>query len=73
MSSAQEQTPDGLHPAVLSFQLAFAERLVTRFPIGLPDALYHYTTFSKSLGMNGWDEYLAGLAHAPDSSAWTYQ
>jgi hypothetical protein len=55
------------------FQLTFADRLVARFPPTLPDALYHYTTFSNSLGMDDWDAYLAGLAHACNPGAWTYQ
>ncbi|MEM8535897.1 MAG: hypothetical protein AAGF95_34035 [Chloroflexota bacterium] len=38
--------------AFFDFQLRFARRLVDHFNLTLPDALYHYTTFTKNFGMS---------------------
>lgn len=54
------------------FQLSFAARLATKFGLSLDDALFHYTTFSKTLDGGSWTEYLAGLHQASNATAWTY-
>ncbi|MEZ4859854.1 MAG: hypothetical protein R3C14_01030 [Caldilineaceae bacterium] len=59
--------------AFFEFQLVFAQRLATRFQFPLPEALYHYTTFTVSFGATDWAKYLAGLQQAVDPVDWTYQ
>lgn len=59
--------------AFFDFQLAFAQRLVDRFQLTLADAVYQYTTFSKSFGDVDWAAYCTGLAQAADRAEWTYQ
>ena len=59
--------------AFFAFQLTFAQRLVEKFQLPLADAVEQYTTFTKSFGRDGWDQYIAGLAHSADPVAWNYQ
>lgn len=59
--------------AFFAFQLTFAQQLATKFQLPLADVIEQYTTFTKSFGRDGWDQYIAGLAHSADPVAWTYQ
>lgn len=59
--------------AFFDFQLMFVRRLVERFDLTLSDALYHYTTFTKSFGLSDWSDYIAGLGSTTDATEWTYQ
>lgn len=56
-----------------AFQLTFAQRLAARFQLLLTDALYYYTTFTKSFGREDWEVYSAGVERAADPAEWTYQ
>lgn len=59
--------------AFFAFQLTFAQRLATKFQLPLADVIEQYTTFTKSFGRDGWDQYITGLAQSSDPTDWTYQ
>jgi hypothetical protein len=58
------------------FQLRFAQALAARFGLPLGEALYSYTTFTKSLAIGGradWQAYMAALGSAPDPAGTTFE
>ena len=59
--------------AFFDFQLAFAQRLATKFHLPLAEIVHHYTTFTVSFGTDDWPDYIAGLESTGDPTAWTYQ
>jgi len=64
-----------LYPrSFFALQLAFAQRIATRFSIPLTDALRHYTTFAVSLTVEDtWDAFAHAFMHASDPLELTYQ
>ncbi len=59
--------------AFFAFQLTFAQQLAAKFQLPLADVVEQYTTFTKSFGRDGWDQYIAGLEQSADPTDWTYQ
>jgi hypothetical protein len=60
--------------AFFSFQISAARTLARRFALPLTEALFNYTTLSKTaVGGDGWDAFAAGIAAAPDAVDYTYQ
>jgi hypothetical protein len=58
--------------AFFGFQIEAARTLARRFGLTLHDALYHYTTLSKTaLGRGAWDAFAEGLARADDPLDYT--
>ncbi len=55
------------------FQLQFARRLAERLDLPLPDALLHYTTFSKTLEHRDWQEFAETVVRVPHATEWIYQ
>jgi hypothetical protein len=55
------------------FQLQFARRLAAQFDFSLSDALFHYTTLSKTLGIDDWEAYGSNVAQTSNATEWTYQ
>ena len=57
-----------------ALQLAFAQRIATRFSLSLTDALLHYTTFATSLQVEeSWEFFAHAFVHAHDQLELTYQ
>lgn len=61
-------------PAFFDLQLTFARSLTVKFGISLSDALYTYTTLSRTLGVaDQWQSFVADLNQTPDPATWMYQ
>jgi hypothetical protein len=59
--------------AFFAFQIEIAQILARRFDLDIIDALFYYTTLTKTAFDSGsWEEYTAGLPASDDIAAYTY-
>jgi hypothetical protein len=62
--------------AFFALQLTFARQLSEKFHLPLAEAYYRYTTLTKSLHINGtedWHACMTALERAPNALDWIYQ
>jgi hypothetical protein len=60
-------------PQFFAFQIAFAQHVATRFGLPFSEALFSYTTLTRTLDIADWGSFAAQLSLAEHMEEWVYR